>query len=957
MRSFELLHKTILHEPFKTGSTYAFRLLSPTPFRKSTEITREVLATKALKFCQKGIPLSQFNYNETQTKKVSILHSIMLVVAFIILLPPCMSGSNEITPTFISIDQINKSSKSKYSCSDSLLNEHMQSKWSESGNSIITNLNKYMSPFSDGNCLVILDNFQNTNVMIDNNPLIVRQPVPLCRFREDAKSDKYKDSIWGPGSLFVDKSFVTSNSEIICPASKFLNGNGILRSNSLPDACLRLNLRKYWKHVKPWNCAVHIVPYPSIYMSEEFGELWPTPFNVEESRRLYSFSYSLSVPQVHILVEMCPDDKCSINSMHWHWIFESLYPKGMDASREVQATTVHIEDYVNQHRRRDIFSQDVFIIMETSAKQATHELASNVTENSRSIVHTYVLQFTFGNWQETNTWTDLNQAISKKLITFPAEVIDKASLDKLTLQSSVENTIWSFHENFEESDDNIYHGIYKNLQTCDNFKSNAGMLSLEGSNEEMFRKEFTKIWLSVMNNYTIILKEKYRDLRICLNNREVLIPSPNGRSFAKTASALSIGLQSVPYMNLYYFTSHFPTKDVNNNFRIVSCGTRTISSLRFDELVNIFDQWVWLAIAVTIISLSVVLTMWMKYTTGGNLLNYFLSHSKVLLEQGDPYNEGLFGTTSLRCLIGSYLIAGIVLSNAYKNSNVYNLITPRKPLPFETFSELRTANFTIFSRMGDEYVRKRFEHLSSNTFLMKRALAGSAVFLAEASDYQIFARTELAKFYDMGTFPNQKLSDLVHFVRRNPTLFNWVKTIFEGIAKAPLPGFQYIVNQMAIFRTREMNYFFDLMLKCEKIALVLPSGLCSRVAQKVKHSKHYLPVSIGKDTYFGMNGLITLTGFVPHRIVTRLKAIGESGIWDWLMQVATGKSNSHSLEGGSSPFQAGNMRGNLIILFYVLVGGLGVSTVVFIIQEILLTCVVSKIFLPIANHIMSVHNI
>lgn len=39
-----------------------------------------------------------------------------------------------------------------------------------------------------------------------------------------------------------------------------------------------------------------------------------------------------------------------------------------------------------------------------------------------------------------------------------------------------------------------------------------------------------------------------------------------------------------------------------------------------------------------------------------------------------------------------------MLSNAYKNKNMYNMILPTKPVPYQYLQELVNDNFTIYTR-------------------------------------------------------------------------------------------------------------------------------------------------------------------------------------------------------------------------------------------------------------------
>jgi len=83
---------------------------------------------------------------------------------------------------------------------------------------------------------------------------------------------------------------------------------------------------------------------------------------------------------------------------------------------------------------------------------------------------------------------------------------------------------------------------------------------------------------------------------------------------------------------------------------------------------------------------------------GGEAGLYFIQVSKALLEQGDPFSSSVSSTKRLRFSIGTFLLVAIVISNAYKSSNVYNLVLPRKPVPYENLSQLLNDSFKIYSK-------------------------------------------------------------------------------------------------------------------------------------------------------------------------------------------------------------------------------------------------------------------
>lgn len=109
------------------------------------------------------------------------------------------------------------------------------------------------------------------------------------------------------------------------------------------------------------------------------------------------------------------------------------------------------------------------------------------------------------------------------------------------------------------------------------------------------------------------------------------------------------------------------------HFRFVTCGQRGQSSLPFHELVYVYDGHVWMALGISIASL--VLLFWgsnqFKKTSGlNNPVYVFFWLVKVLLEQGDPFPSGVTRIASLRSTLILVFFPALILSNAYKNTNV-----------------------------------------------------------------------------------------------------------------------------------------------------------------------------------------------------------------------------------------------------------------------------------------------
>lgn len=71
----------------------------------------------------------------------------------------------------------------------------------------------------------------------------------------------------------------------------------------------------------------------------------------------------------------------------------------------------------------------------------------------------------------------------------------------------------------------------------------------------------------------------------------------------------------------------------------------------------------------------------------------------VFQEQGDPFPEGELRGTTIRLVVAIVFTVAVILSNADKNTNAYNMIQPREPILHELLSQLIRDNFTILTRL------------------------------------------------------------------------------------------------------------------------------------------------------------------------------------------------------------------------------------------------------------------
>lgn len=118
--------------------------------------------------------------------------------------------------------------------------------------------------------------------------------------------------------------------------------------------------------------------------------------------------------------------------------------------------------------------------------------------------------------------------------------------------------------------------------------------------------------------------------------------------------------------------------------------------LLFIEFVAVFEPLVWVSLFVTLSCFIIFL----KLTWKTERLHLFINVIKLLLEQGDPFPPPFFRKSSCRIMFGTLGLSALVLSNGYKNDNVYRMITSRIPVTYDTLADLLQDGFKLYSRSG-----------------------------------------------------------------------------------------------------------------------------------------------------------------------------------------------------------------------------------------------------------------
>lgn len=436
------------------------------------------------------------------------------------------------------------------------------------------------------------------------------------------------------------------------------------------------------------------------------------------------------------------------------------------------------------------------------------------------------------------------------------------------------------------------------------------LISGEQSREAQVAHLFSNVWRSIMQNYTSAPTYGPFDIRL-----KVV-------SFAK-------GFSFYPYV----------LTDESRNLRFISCDNRRgRSALRFAELYSIFDHFVWLLILITAVMIIVPLNLvHIRAFSFEKFIAHLLSVLKGLLEQGNPFLTSIENVLNLRLMLALFLLMGTILSNGYKNSNVYNMIIPRAPVYLEKFQELVPQNISVYTRLS--FKRLRSKHSTTECeydIKIPDALATKDDCLHSEVTSIILSVKNLV--FRQTVYVQYVISkDVADFQRK---VIESLDVVLLGVYNHSRlhPSTEAALERnepIDIIKKREEQEIYESLKSCQNVAFILPEKLCRDYERFFKRNMNIKKnvISVGTEIYSSFGWFFALEGRVPPHVILRYKAAGTSGIWAWLMKLS---SNATILGRGendiSIPPKPASIQGNVVVIFAVWICGQFVAMVGFVVE-------------------------
>ncbi len=270
----------------------------------------------------------------------------------------------------------------------------------------------------------------------------------------------------------------------------------------------------------------------------------------------------------------------------------------------------------------------------------------------------------------------------------------------------------------------------------------------------------------------------------------------------------------------------------------------------------------------------------------------------------------------LKLLICGTLLAGLVISNAFKSENVYNIVSPRQLISYRTLDELVEDNFTIYSRI----VQLDYTDLTTDYEFGLAKMNGHQFSVLYGGYFGMGASEALYTFHIPPDPLQKKLLE-------NSQIHPDTEKIYVESIKIVKPLLTILKNQASSFIENTLKLRFsnnqkklisDDMHNCSKTAWILPSYLAQDIFRDLTKSGNHSDVG----TYSYSNHLLylKLSGLLPLSLQNQFSKISASGVIEWWPNFINRTDFIRTKD--NVPPTKPNMHGHTQVIFIMLSTGL-----------------------------------
>ncbi|CAL8146691.1 unnamed protein product [Orchesella dallaii] len=778
----------------------------------------------------------------------------------------------------------------------------------------VENLDEILSSFNT--CFIHLTNFQGVNLFPFKTPLMLREPQSAMWIEESSYRLEHS-FIMVPKGMPSPKNFTVNGSISPCTLSP-------LFQNDFTQLCMRLRFMEYLKRSKPWICMIQIGLHPHDYHLTERSEL------VRPEKTLMSLEYPPIFTRIGL--EFSQRIKPSQNSINL-LILENSQILNETLLQEQLITWMGILLRAQFNDGGSHTSRHVFILLKTQ-----EQLIKPISR----IETTEVVTINFNKEKEMSS-----QSISSKLhdlssdnlwgLSFPEVLtkVEKFYEDKYIywrLDSVFGHilTPTDFHDD-PSLIQNFCSGTLQSL-TSGHWKTSSFVKSNKNIGK-LVLLAVSHLLRSLLRNGTVHFQGPWKFVKPfeCFDETVNKMSSSRGRG----GSTFTATVQLYAYDPFEYVNVPMQIKNPLRALKFLSCGKPPKHSFGFEEFVNIFDGYVWLLIVVFV---TVLFPLLFYFIEEANLMlegglsvrkklksSYFMHPVSILLEQGDAFTKSEMRLASLKAMLGGLLLAGTILNNAYRYDNVYNMIAPRRLIPYKYLDQLIENNFTIYTRIAEhDYAFHDYPGVKNITQHSAHQL------------WDVGMKMWIIKLYSEILRGIYKLKEKGY--KKYDVLVNNTK-LHPEIPRLLYDSGENETHWKQVFQEKQWELMEKTIRRCNKTALVLPEVVGTKMAQRLMDGGLKF-VFLGRNLLFNESLGLSFSGWMPGNLLNVMGVMEIAGIWNWWKEavdrVVSGDNIRFSRRGFDKEAEVivekPTMEGNVVIIFYVLGMGSGVALSCFLVE-------------------------
>lgn len=419
------------------------------------------------------------------------------------------------------------------------------------------------------------------------------------------------------------------------------------------------------------------------------------------------------------------------------------------------------------------------------------------------------------------------------------------------------------------------------------------------------------LWLTILGNHSYTVYEDGFGVKSCRNGKR----QPQ---FGETDYILDLTVFTDNAIEQVGDPYPMVLSDSQFGMHFVTCGSAELALPVFEELLSSFDKYTWLLILLSVSSFFLMSLANLPCYSIKHALENLLDIFAILVEK-PSFTITKFKETHPATAIIFCAAMGVVISNGYRNTNVYKMAQPRIRHPLDYLSQLIERNYNIYSPALQISVNNTYNLVHPNHLIELSNYSNGVYFYSD-----IYIRSELSNIRHGN---HSKLLEHSKIYPEGRALFDDFLHTYSDVGV--VTWYHHLKQQ---FLESQEEKMWKELCGCNKTAFILPQYKCAAALVAVeKACPGNLPVTVGINPLSNSLLIFTLTGILPPHIIRHLKLSKESGVLEWITSVMEIYFDFSLSEKPT----ATKLQGNVIVIFTLFLAGVLLSIVTLVLEIIM----------------------